>query len=193
MILSMSSTTSRVAHLLDATSRAAAVVLLAAITGLACSSGTPSPECNGCSATTNPTPFTPGALPGSVASLQGGRCATTGSSLFVFGNQLLATRIADPSVATLTFAPNDGFVVYWSICNVGAGTSAAVSGPPQGLNVVGPGGFNQSFTYAIPALAPCACVTPIPQAQLPSGLTAPGSYTASLVGLFNTSATLTVN
>ena len=91
--------------------------------------GGSSPACNGCTPSTNPTPFTAGQLPGSAATLQGNRCAATGSQLTVFGNQLLATDIATQTATSLSFKANTGFVVYWSVCNVGAGKSDAVTTP----------------------------------------------------------------
>jgi len=86
---------------------------------------------------------------------------------------------------------NDPFVVYWSVCNVGASSSAAVA-TPQGLQVTGPS-FGQTFSYSIPALGSCQCVVPIPQVQFAAGLATTGTYTASLVGQFSTSATITIN
>ena len=140
---------------------------------------------------TNPTPFQPGDLPGSANTLQGGRCAATGSQLTVFGNQLLATDIATHSGMSLSFRANQGFVVYWSVCNVGAGRSDAVS-TMQGLHISGPGGENETFGFSIPALDSCACV-PIPQHQFTSGLATPGTYSLNLIGTFNTTASLTIN
>ena len=169
------------------------IVLAAALATAGCGDDqTSTPSCPGCTPGMNPTPFTPGQLPGSVAAVTGSRCGGTTSQLGVFGNQILATRIADPTTSTLTFNRNDGFVIYWSVCNVGGAPSAAVGGPPQGLNLVGPGG-SQSFSWNIPALASCACVVPIPQAQVTAGLATAGSYTATLVGMFNNSATITIN
>ncbi len=167
-----------------------AMVIGAALGASACS-GDPPPTCTGCGPTTNPTPFDPGDLPGSAESLDGSRCGASKSQLFVFNDMLLGARVADTSTSTLTFAANDPFVIYWSVCNVGAPDSPAVA-TPQGLQVSGPGGFGQTFSYSIPLLHSCECVVPIPQVQFASGLATPGSYTATLVGMFNTSATITV-
>jgi hypothetical protein len=152
--------------------------------------GNPPPSCNGCGPTTTPSPFAPGALPGSAASLDGPRCATTGSNLGVFNNVLLAARLADTSVNRVSFAANDPFLIYWSVCNVGAGSSGTVA-TPQGLQVTGPS-FGQTFSYMIPALASCQCVVPIPQVQFASGLATPGGYTATLVGNFTTRLAFTI-
>jgi len=154
--------------------------------------GGSSPACNGCTPSTNPTPFTAGQLPGSAATLQGNRCAATGSQLTVFGNQLLATDIATQTATSLSFKANTGFVVYWSVCNVGAGKSDAVT-TPQGLHITGPGGENETFSYTIPALDSCNCVVPIPQHQFTSGLATTGTYALNLIGLFNKTANLTIN
>ena len=168
------------------------LVLAATLLGVAGCGGDASPSCNGCNINSNPTPFTPGDLPGSANSLQGGRCAATGSQLTVFGNQLLATDIASHAAMSLSFTTGQGFVVYWSVCNVGAGRSDAVSAL-QGLHITGPGGENETFGYSIPALDSCACVVPIPQHQFTSGLATAGSYNLNLIGMFNTTATLTIN
>jgi hypothetical protein len=168
------------------------LVLAGTLAGVAGCGGDSSPSCNGCNINSNPTPFTPGDLPGSAESLQGGRCAATGSQLTIFGNQLLATDLANHTAMSLSFMTNQGFVVYWSVCNVGAGRSDAVSAP-QGLHISGPGGENETFSFSIPALESCACVVPIPQHQFTSGLATPGSYALNLIGMFSTTATLTIN
>jgi hypothetical protein len=165
-------------------------VLTFCLAVLGCS-GNPPPTCTGCGPTTNPTPFTPGSLPGSASTLVGSRCGAPGSQLTVFNSLLLAVRTADTSTPTLVFRANDPFVVYWSVCNVGASSSAAVA-TPQGLQVTGPS-FGQTFSYSIPALGSCQCVVPIPQVQFAAGLATTGTYTASLVGQFSTSATITIN
>jgi hypothetical protein len=168
-----------------------ALLVTAALAGLlGCGGGPSTPSCNGCGPTTNPTPFTPGELPGSAVSLDGNRCGSTGSQLFVFNSMLLGARTADTTTNTLTFAVNDPFLIYWSVCNVGAGSSDAVA-TPQGLQVSGPS-FGQTFSYTIPALASCQCVVPIPQVQFTTGLATAGTYTATLVGQFNTQATITI-
>jgi hypothetical protein len=169
---------------------AKAACLLASVALLEGCSENPAPTCSGCGPTTNPGPFAPGDLPGSAASLDGPRCGTTGSNLGVFNNVLLAARVADTSVNAVSFAANDPFLIYWSVCNVGAGSSDAV-GTPQGLQVNGPS-FGQTFSYTIPALTSCQCVVPIPQVQFASGLATPGNYTATLVGNFSTSLALTI-
>lgn len=165
---------------------AAAIVLGLVFAG--CDTDTPS--CNGCGPTTNPTPFEPGDLPGSVETVGGNRCGMTGSRLFVYNNMLLGARIADTSVSTLSFAVNDPFVIYWSVCNLGAGDSDAVTAP-QGLQLTGPVP-GMTFSYSIPALDSCKCVVPIPQVQFTTGLATPGTYTATLVGNFNTQSTITI-
>jgi hypothetical protein len=166
------------------------LVLGCAILGLA-GCGDPTPSCNGCGPTTNPTPSVPGDLPMSDASIVSTRCEATGSELIVTKG-LLATDIAAHSGTSLSFPANTGFVVYWSVCNLGAGKSAAVSTPPQGLHINGPG-MNQTFSYSIPALDSCQCVVPIPQQQFTSGIATPGSYDLNLVGLFSDKATITIN
>jgi hypothetical protein len=168
------------------------VMLACAVLGSAgCSD--PVPSCNGCVPPSNPTPFKAGDLPGSAASLNSGRCGATGSELMVLNDAILATDLAAHSVSSSTFSANQPFVIYWSICNVGAGKSPAVSSsPPLGLQISARGGsYGQSFAYSVPALDSCQCV--VPQQQLPMGLTTPDIYDVNLVGQFKASTTFTIN
>jgi hypothetical protein len=142
------------------------------------------PATNGAGVSTPHQDPVPGTMANAPVSPDSHSCPGTGYKVDVYQEQLFAAKLADTMHNTTQFAKNEPFLVYWSVCNFAAGQSAALSPPPQALRVTGPNGFNQLFSYDIPALDSCKCVQPTPQAQFPSGLAVPGKYTATLLGNF---------
>lgn len=154
-----------------------------------CDDSTPAcpPSSPGCMGPVSTTPFTAGSLPGSFKDLGGDRCAASTSTLTLQGNGLLAVKVSDTSTMTTSFAVNEPFIVYWSICNVGSMSLPAVA-TMQGAHIKqtsGSGGPNDTTSWSIPALDSCKCMDPLPTRQFPSGVPVAGTYEVNLIGQFN--------
>lgn len=183
------------ARLRAATKSAFLVIALSMVSAFVSGCDDSTPTCNNCPGPINPTPVTPGSLPGSTIAVSGDRCGASTSERIVVPNQLLATKLADPTAMSLTFAVNEPFVVYWSVCNIGSSPLPAIA-TMQGVHIrqtAGTGGPNDTQSWSIPALDGCKCIDPIPQRQFPTGLPAAGTYEVNLIGEFDTLAMITIN
>ena len=111
----------------------------------------------------------------------------TTSTLTLMGDQLLAVKLSDTTKMETSFAVNEAFVVYWSVCNIGSTSLPAIT-TLQGAHIqqkTGTGGPNDTTSWSIPALESCKCIDPLPSRNFPTGVPVAGSYEINLIGQFN--------
>jgi hypothetical protein len=127
-------------------------------------------------------------LPGAVT--KAANCSATDAQLeLVPPTVWFGVRQPDGKVAAAgVISPNTAFLMYWSVCNTGSQSSAAVA--TSSWSVKGRSTGNASGAgYSIPALNRCDCFTP--QIDFPSGL-ARDVYDVALQGAVEKSLSLNV-